>query len=475
MQATPQSIAATRAQIINGDTTCTERLEHYLAVIDEGKDQNAFISILGETARKQAEVADENARHKRSGQLAGAILAVKDNIAIEGERLTCGSRMLANYVSPYTATAIQRLLAEDAIVIGKANMDEFAMGSSNENSYFGAIRNPVSENRVPGGSSGGACVAVATGMAQAAVASDTGGSIRQPASFCGVVGLKPTYGRVSRFGLTAFASSFDQIGPVTATVEDAARLLKVMAGRDDRDATSVDLPVPDFPDAIGKDVAGLKVGLPKEYFADGLDPEVRAGVQAVGEVLRDAGAHVVDVSLPRTDYAIAAYYILCTAEASSNLARFDGARYGFRKDTQTDPEQMWRQSRTEGLGEEVKRRIMLGTYVLSAGYYEAYYEKARKARTLIREDFERAFATCDVLVTPTCPTTAFELGEKLDNPLEMYLSDVYTVSVNLAGLPAMSIPCGLDSEGLPIGAQIIGQPFDEGTIIRVAHFVESHL
>jgi len=475
LQVTRQSIATTRAEIVNGVTTCAKLLEQSLTLINEGKDTNAFISILGKSATKQAESVDRKLRSNQAGKLAGAILAVKDNIAIKGERLTCGSRMLENYISPYSATVIDHLLTEDAILIGKANMDEFAMGSSNENSYFGVLRNPFSENRVPGGSSGGACVAVATGLVNAAIASDTGGSIRQPASFCGVVGLKPTYGRVSRFGLTAFASSFDQIGPVTTSVEDAALLLEVMAGSDRRDATSVDLSVPNFVASLDNDVARLRIGIPKEYFADGLDPEVRAAVEFVRDLLRGAGAQVIDVSLPRTEYAIAAYYILCTAEASSNLARFDGARYGFRKDRQTGLEQMYRKSRTEGFGKEVKRRIMLGTYVLSAGYYDAYYEKAQKVRTLIREDFDRVFEVCDVLLTPTSPTTAFELGAKLDNPLEMYLSDVYTVSVNLAGLPAISIPCGVDSNNLPIGAQLIGKPFDETTILQTGHFVEKHL
>ncbi|MFQ5866131.1 MAG: Asp-tRNA(Asn)/Glu-tRNA(Gln) amidotransferase subunit GatA, partial [bacterium] len=358
---------------------------------------------------------------------------------------------------------------------GKTNMDEFAMGSSNENSYFSPAKNPYDRERVPGGSSGGACVAVAGDMAMAALGSDTGGSIRQPASFCGVVGLKPTYGRVSRFGLVAFASSLDQIGPITNTVGDAALLLEIISGHDERDSTSAPVRVPHFSQALGKDVKGLRIGLPKEYFTEGLHEEVRGSIEDTVNLLKNSGATFVDVSLPHTDYAIATYYILATAEASSNLARYDGARYGFRVEDAKDLEEAYVKSRSQGFGEEVKRRIMLGTYVLSAGYYEAYYRKAQKVRSLIKQDFEKAFERCDCLLTPTSPTTAFKIGEKLGDPLAMYLSDIYTVSVNLAGLPGISVPCGFDSNNLPIGVQIIGKHFDEEMVLRVAEFIEKNL
>lgn len=455
--------------------SCEELVEHCLAKINEGAHLNAFISVLGSRALKKAREIDKKLQTRHPGKLAGTIVAVKDNIVLEGERVTCGSQMLENFISPYTATVIRKLESEDAIIIGKTNMDEFAMGSSNENSYFGPAKNPHDTNRVPGGSSGGSCVAVAADLTMAALGSDTGGSIRQPASFCGVVGLKPTYGRVSRFGLVAFASSFDQIGPITKTVEDAALLLEVISGHDERDSTSTRVPVPAFSQALGKEVKGLRIGVPTEYFDEGLDKEVRASIEQAIGLLRDGGAEIVRVSLPHTDYAIAAYYILATAEASSNLARYDGARYGFRAEGANDLDEMYVKSRSQAFGHEVKRRIMLGTYVLSAGYYEAYYRKGQKVRTLIKQDFERAFEECDCLLTPTCPTTAFKLGEKMADPLTMYLSDIYTVSVNLAGLPAMSVPCGLDSDGMPIGAQIIGRAFGEEIVLRVGDFIENQL
>ena len=428
---------------------------------------NAFIFVLVERARRQAEEIDQKAKSGGVGKLAGTVLAIKDNIVIKGERVTCGSRILENFVSPYDATVIERLQAEDAVIIGKTNMDEFAMGSSNENSCCGPVKNPVDETCVPGGSSGGSCVAVASGMVLAGLGSDTGGSVRQPAAFCGVVGLKPTYGRISRYGLVAFASSLDQIGPIANSVEDAARLLQVLAGRDDRDSTSASVKVPDFPTVVAKNVRGLRVGLPKEYFAQGLAPDVRSALEAAIANLKSNGVDFVDVSLPHTDYAIACYYILATAEASSNLARYDGVRYGFRAKGVVDLEDMYVKTRSQGFGEEVKRRIMLGTYVLSAGYYDAYYRKAQKVRTLIRRDFDSAFEHCDCILAPTSPTTAFKLGERVDDPLTMYLSDIYTVSANLSGLPAISVPCGLDSTKLPIGAQVIGKPFDEEVVLRV--------
>ena len=461
-----------KKRLTQSQSTCEELVQHYLDKINEGSHLNAFISVLGERALEQAKTIEKKIASNRSGKLAGVVIAVKDNLAVRGEKLTCGSHILENFISPYNATVVCQLEAEDAIIIGKTNMDEFAMGSSNENSYFGPAKNPADAGRVSGGSSGGSCVAVAEEMAAAALGSDTGGSIRQPASFCGVVGLKPTYGRVSRFGLVAFASSLDQIGPISKTVEDAALLLEVISGYDERDATSASEPVPEFSRVIHKDVVGLKIGLPKEYFAEGLNAEVRGSIQKTIDLLKKGGVVFIDVELPHTDYAIAAYYVLANAEASSNLARYDGVRYGFRAEGVKDLEEMYIRSRSQGFGEEVKRRIMLGTYVLSAGYYAAYYKKARKVRTLITQDFERAFQKCDCLLTPTAPTTAFKLGEKLDAPLTMYLSDIYTVSVNLAGLPAISVPCGFDSINLPIGVQIIGKHFDEEMILQVGGFLE---
>ena len=475
MQINKLGVIKAQDGLTQGDWTCKSLVEHYLTKINEGIHLNAFISVFRDRALYKAEEIDKKMQKNEAGKLAGLVLAVKDNMTLKGERGTCGSHILENFISPYDATVIRRLEAQDAVVIGKTNMDEFAMGSSNENSYFSPVKNPHDTERVPGGSSGGSCTAVAADMAMAALGSDTGGSIRQPASFCGVVGLKPTYGRVSRFGLVAFASSLDQIGPISNTVEDAALLLEVISGPDERDSTSVPLKVPAFSRTIGKDIKGLKIGLPKEYFAEGLYEEVRESLKLVIELLKHCGATVVDVSLPHTDYAIAAYYLIATAEASANLARYDGARYGFRVDDAKDLEDMYVKSRSQGFGDEVKRRIMLGTYVLSAGYYEAYYRKAQKVRTLIKQDFERAFEQCDCLLTPTSPTTAFKLGEKLDDPLIMYLSDVFTVSVNLAGLPGISVPCGFDSYNLPIGVQIIGKHFDEEMVLQVADFIEKNL
>lgn len=400
------------------------------------------------------------------------IVAVKDVICMKGKRITCGSRILEHYVSPYDATVIQRLEAADAIIIGKTNMDEFAMGSSNENSAFGVVRNPVDESRVPGGSSGGSAAAVAAGCATTTLGSETGGSIRQPAALCGVIGLKPTYGRVSRYGLVAFASSFDQIGPFGQSVYDVASVLQVIAGHDPCDSTSADLPVSDYPSLLTGDVKGLRVGLPKEYFTKALDREIAGSIMKLVDRLKQAGAVVKEVSLPHAEYTIATYYILTTAEASSNLARYDGARYGRRAQDAGDLMDMYVKSRSEGFGEEVKRRIMLGTYVLSAGYYDAYYRKGQKVRRLIKEDFDNAFRAVDCLITPTTPSTAFRIGEKVDDPLQMYLSDVYTVSANLAGIPGISIPCGKDKKGLPIGLQILGRQFDEEMILRVADFLE---
>ncbi len=461
-----------RSHLEHGEFSVREVVESYLDRAETKADLNAFISLEPEGAIRRAEEVDRRIRAGEAGRLAGLVVAVKDNIVIGGQRTTCGSRILAEYVSPYTATVVEKMLAEDAIIIGKTNMDEFAMGSSNETSYFGPARNPHDPDRVPGGSSGGSAVAVAAGLCCAALGSDTGGSIRQPAALCGVVGLKPTYGRVSRYGLVAYASSLDQIGPLAHTVYDASLLAEVIFGYDPRDSTSVDKPVPEIVESLDEGVKGLRIGLPREYFGEGLQAEVREATQKAARALEAAGATVEEVSLPHTDYAIATYYILATAEASSNLARYDGARYGYRSAESRTLEEMYVNSRSEGFGVEVKRRIMLGTYVLSAGYYEAYYRRAQKVRTLIRRDFLRAFETCDVVLTPTSPTTAFRLGEKVDDPLTMYLSDVYTVSVNLAGLPAVSVPFGTDSAGLPIGVQVIGRTFDEATVMRVAAALE---
>jgi len=452
--------------------SCHDLVEYYLKKIDEGMHFNAFISVLRDRAFNSAKAIDQKIKQSQAGKLAGLIIAIKDNINIKGEITSCGSKILSNFVSPYDATVIKRLEKADAIIIGKTNMDEFAMGSSNENSYFGIVKNPHDRSRVPGGSSGGSTVAVSARLAMAALGSDTGGSIRQPASFCGGVGLKPTYGRISRFGLVAFASSLDQIGPIARSVEDCARILEVIAGYDPLDSTSADVAVPEYSQSIKESLQDLKIGLPEEYFSSGLNPEIKKQIDTCSHLLEQLGVKTVTISLPHNEYAIATYYILATAEACSNLARYDGARYGYRADSISDLENMYVTSRSTGFGDEVKRRIMLGTFVLSAGYYEAYYQKAQKARTLIKRDFDQAFKTCDCILTPTSPTTAFKIGEKINNPLTMYLSDIYTVSANLAGLPALSIPCGHDSQNLPIGIQILAKPFDEETVFRVGYALE---
>ncbi len=461
-----------RSEIKSGRYKCKDLVQAYLEQIEQNSHLNAFINVLAEQALDQAKQVDDKIAKGTAGSLAGCVLAVKDLIIMQGALTTCGSKILSNFMSPYDAFIIDKLRDQDAIFIGKTNMDEFAMGSSNENSYFAPTLNPNDTERVPGGSSGGSAVAVKADLCMAAVGSDTGGSIRQPASFCGVVGLKPTYGRVSRFGLVAFASSLDQIGPVTKSVPDSALLLNTLAGYDNRDSTCANRPVEDYTTFLGKDVKGLKIGLPKEYFAEALDPEVEQPIRKAIDVLKNAGADIVDVSLPHMDYAINAYYIIAPAEASANLARYDGARYGVRAENVQDLEEMYVNSRTQGFGEEVKRRIMLGTYVLSSGYYEAYYLKAQKVRTLVKKDFDNVFEKVDVLCGPVAPTTAFKIGEKIDDPLTMYLTDIYTVSVNLAGLPGISVPCGTDSKGLPVGLQIIGKAFDEGKILQVADFWE---
>ena len=459
--------------LASGRTTSERVTREYLQAIGANASLNAFLSVFEEKALGQARAVDEKLRAGNAGPLAGMVVAVKDVICVKDERVTCGSKILENFVSLYDATVIERLRRADAVIVGKCNMDEFAMGSSTENSAFGRVRLPQDESRVPGGSSGGSAVAVRAGMATTALGSDTGGSIRQPASFTGVVGLKPTYGRVSRYGLVAFASSFDTIGPFGLCTKDAARVLGVIAGHDERDETSAVVPVPDYLGGLTQSVAGLKVGVPKEYFGAALDAQIGNAVASKLEVLRKNGATVTEISLPYTDYTISTYYILATAEASSNLARYDGARYGFRSEGAHELRDMYVESRSKGFGAEVKRRIMLGTYVLSSGYYDAYYRKAQKVRRLIQNDFIEAFKKVDVVMTPTSPSTAFKAGEKIDDPLQMYLSDIYTTSANLAGIPGISIPCGEDNGGLPIGLQILGKHFDEQTILRVADFLET--
>ena len=432
----------------------------------------AFLSLSEKRALTQAGLIDQMAAEGLPlPPLAGVPVAIKDVMVTRDVRTTAGSKILDNFIPPYDCTAVARLEAAGAVILGKLNCDEFAMGSSTENSAYHPVHNPRDKSRVPGGSSGGSAAAVAAEMAVATLGSDTGGSIRQPASFCGVVGLKPTYGRVSRYGLIAFASSLDHIGPFAKTVKEVALVLRTIAGRDPMDSTSADVPVPDYLTELEKPVKGLKVGVAKEYFGGGLDPEVRAAVETAIEKLAELGCEVVPVSLPHTEYAIPAYYVVATAEASSNLARFDGVRYGFQAKSNSLSE-MYRLTRDGGFGMEVKRRIMLGTYALSAGYYDAYYLKAQKVRTLLTRDFDQAFKTVDVIAAPTCPTPAFKLGEKVDDPLAMYLADIYTVTANLAGIPGISIPCGENHEKLPIGLQLLARHFDEAPLLRVAHAYE---
>lgn len=436
---------------------------------------NALLTVLDESAMATAETMDATiVRDVREKPLAGIPVVIKDNLCLAGVRTTCGSQILADYHPPYTATAVSRLVDAGAIIIGKANLDEFAMGGSNENSAFGPARNPWNEAFVPGGSSGGSAVAVAAGYVPVALGSDTGGSVRQPASFCGLVGLKPTYGLVSRYGLVAFASSLDQIGPLTNSVRDTARVLGVIAGHDPRDSTSADRPVENYLGALSGDLRGIRVGVPPECFAEGLDPEVRSRVEAGIERLKARGASVVDIHLPHMKHVVAVYYIIATAEASSNLARFDGVRYGLRAPEPRTLAELYRLTRDLGFGPEVKRRIMLGTYVLSSGYYDAYYDKAQRVRAMLVQDFARAFEQCDVIATPTAPTPPFRVGEKTAGPLAMYLGDIYTVTVNLTGLPAINIPAGLSSQGLPIGMQLIGNYFDEPRLLNIAGAAELH-
>jgi aspartyl-tRNA(Asn)/glutamyl-tRNA(Gln) amidotransferase subunit A len=458
-----------------GEVTATEIVRAYFLRISQVEPKvRAFVTQAQESSSVQAEALDRKLKEwRKTKPLTGMPLAIKDNICTDGVHTTCSSRMLQSFIPPYDATVVATLRAQDYILLGKTNLDEFAMGSSTENSAFGPSRNPWNLQRVPGGSSGGSAAAVAAEECVAALGSDTGGSIRQPAAFCGVVGLKPTYGRVSRYGLVAFASSLDQIGPITKDVSDAAFLLQAIAGHDPMDSTSVDRSVPDYMKALHKrDLKGLKVGVPVEFFTEGLDPEVEQAVRAAIGELKNLGAEIREIRLPRTDAAVAVYYVIATAEASSNLARFDGVKFGFRAKETKDLLELYMKTRQEGFGPEVKRRIMLGTYVLSAGYYDAYYGKAQAVRTLVCKDFDAAFEEVDLIVTPATPTPAFKLGEKSEDPLQMYLSDIFTISVNLAGLPAIALPCGFSKEGLPIGLQLIGRAFEEETILRAAHAYE---
>lgn len=456
-----------RQLLSEGSVTAEELVEDTLRRIEETDPEiRAFLRVEASSARAAART-----RTLRDGPLAGVPWAAKDNLCVEGIETTCASRILEGYVPPYTATAVSRLADSGAVLVGKLNLDEFAMGSSTENSAYFATRNPWDKDRVPGGSSGGSAAAVASGMVPFALGSDTGGSIRQPAAFCGVVGLKPTYGLVSRFGLVAFASSLDQIGPLTRTVEDAALVLQAIAGRDPRDSTSAAVEVPDYSAALEGGVRGFRIGVAREYFSPAMDAGVREAVMKAVGALEGLGAHVSEISLPHTEYALATYYLIAPAEASSNLARYDGVRYGFRADRPENLLDMYRKTRSEGFGREVKRRILIGTYALSSGYYDAYYKRAQQVRTLIRKDFEEAFSRVDVIAAPTAPTTAFRFGEKTDDPLTMYLSDVCTIPANLAGLPAISVPCGL-SDGLPVGLQLIGPGFGEATLLRAANAYE---
>lgn len=454
-----------QAKIGREETSPSKILESIFKRIgDIDKKIKAFVRLNEECVSKIPE--------KKKGKLYGIPVLVKDNICVKDEETTCGSKILKGFKPPYDATVITRLKDEGAILIGKANMDEFAFGSSCETSCYGPTKNPWDLERIPGGSSGGSAAAVASDETILALGSDTGGSIRQPASLCGVVGLKPTYGRVSRYGLIAFASSLDQIGPITKDVKDAALMMNTIAGYDEMDSTSVDMAVPDYTRSLTKDIKGLRIGVPKEYFIEGIDKEVESSVKKAVFLLKDLGAKVVEISLPHTQYAVSAYYIVAPAEASSNLARFDGVQYGFRFENAGDLINMYIKTRSKGFGNEAKRRILLGTYCLSTGYYDAYYLKAQKVRTKIREDFDNAFKNCDCIITPTSPTAAFKIGEKMDDPLSMYLSDIFTISANLAGIPAISIPCGFTKDNLPIGLQILAKPFDEETLFRAAYAFE---
>lgn len=466
-----------RSRLLSRAITCEAVVRYYLDRIESHRSDNIYITVFHESALERAKALDRKLSEGGTpGKLFGMPMAIKDNIAIKGGRLTCASKILENYESVYDATAVLRLEQEDAVFLGKTNMDEFAMGSSNENSAFGNVPNPFDKTRVPGGSSGGSAAAVASGLAMVALGSDTGGSVRQPAGFCDIVGLKPTYGRISRYGLVAFASSFDQIGVLARNCDDAALVLGVLAGNDGRDATSSLHPVADYAAEMATvPVEGLKIGVPKEYFPESLNPDVSRMVKGKLSELRDQGAELVSITLPDSEYAIAAYYILVTAEASSNLARFDGARYGYRSETAEDLAAMYVNSRTEGFGREVKRRIMLGTYVLSAGYYDTYYKKAQQVRRVFQDRYREALEKVDVIAGPTSPFPPFGIGDKTENPLEMYLADVFTVPASIVGMPAVSVPLGFDSLNLPVGMHLICNFFEEGKLLGIARHIQRSL
>ncbi len=464
-----QSLSTLGQMLRRREIGSEELVHHFADRIDKQQDLNAFITVDTDYALQQARTADQLLAGGNPPPLAGLPIAHKDIFCTQGMLTTCGSKMLANFLSPYDATVVRRLQSAGAVTLGKTNMDEFAMGSSSETSHFGPVHNPWNRDRVPGGSSGGSAAAVAARLVSAATGTDTGGSIRQPASFCGLTGLKPTYGRVSRYGMVAYASSLDQGGPITQTAEDAALMLQTMAGFDARDSTSLDAPVPDYAASLKQKIEGLRIGLVSEFFDPSLDPDINAHVREALSELEKLGAKLIDVSLPNSAAGIPCYYVIAPAEASSNLSRFDGVRYGHRSESYADLQALYENTRAEGFGAEVKRRILVGTYALSAGYYEAYYLKAQQVRRRIADDFSQALTVCDVLVGPTTPTTAFLLGEKTTDPVSMYLDDIFTITVNLAGLPALSLPVGFDPSGLPIGMQVIGNYLDEGTLLAIGH------
>ena len=477
MNITELTVHELQDKLSKKEITSTQIVEAYQKRIEEKEDEvQAFVTTLPKEAVEEAKEIDEKiTKNEISGNFAGIPIGIKDNMCTKGIKTTCSSKMLENFVAPYDATVIEKLKDENMIIMGKLNMDEFAMGGSTEYSYFKKTKNPWNLNKVPGGSSGGSAAAVAAGMVPWALGSDTGGSIRQPASLCGVVGLKPTYGLVSRYGLVAFASSLDQIGPITKDVYDSCLLLNLIAGHDEKDTTSADIEKKDYTKALKNDVKGLKIGVPKEFFGEGINSEVKECLEKAIETYKELGAQIEEFSLDIAQYSLATYYIIACAEASSNLGRFDGIRYGYRAKNVKSLKELYRKSRSEGFGAEVKRRIILGTYVLSSGYYDAYYKKAQQVRTLVMKEFNDAFEKYDVILTPTSPTVAFDIGSKTTNPLEMYLSDICTVSVNIAGLPGISIPCGVDSQGMPIGMQLIGNKFCEETILNAAYTFEQKI
>ena len=461
--------------IMSGEVTSSGIVTSVFKRIDAvEKDVHAYITLMKDYAFEEASKADKDIKAGKVKPLTGIPVALKDIVCMKGFLTTCGSHILHNYVPPYDATVVEKLKDSGAVFTGKTNMDEFAMGSSTETSYFGITRNPWDLDRIPGGSSGGSAAAVAADLCIASIGSDTGGSIRQPAALCGVVGMKPTYGRVSRYGLIAFASSLDQIGPFTKDVEDCAIMMNALAGYDPRESTSVSMDVPDYREFLSRGIEGWRVGIPKEYFIEGIDPKVEESVRKAIAVIEGLGAKCIEMSLPHTEYCLAVYYIIAPAEASSNLARYDGVKYGFRSQESRDLLDMYKKTRSAGFGAEVKRRIMIGTYTLSSGYYDAYYKKASQVRALIKRDFEEAFKQYDVILTPTSPTPAFKIGEKTEDPLQMYLSDIFTISANLAGIPGISVPCGFTREGLPIGVQFLAGHFEEGKLIQISSAFEKH-